>query len=150
MPLLCGWRMLAGISLLALQITEWHYHPLSPQETWPRDRGRKNWEWERLRLGHRESCGGKEQTISTIISIPLLLRNANTAAHTPKEPEVNREAAASSLTLGFSSSVLNQWQAEYTSKKRLSCGIKSQSEGVVGGKKTKREGRGRERMEQGR
>lgn len=56
----------------------------------------------------------KKQTISTLISIPLLPRNTNNAA--PKEPEANGDEAASSLTLGFSSSVLNQWQAEHTSK----------------------------------
>lgn len=62
---------------------------------------------------HRKS-EWKKQTISTLISIPLLPRNTNNAV--PKEPQANRDEAASSLTLVFSSSVLNQWQAEYTSK----------------------------------
>ena len=69
-----------------------------------------------MRLSRRESRRGEEQTISTLISIALLPRNTNNAA--PKEPEANRDKAASSLTLGLCSSVLNQWQAEYTSEKK--------------------------------
>ena len=69
-----------------------------------------------MRLSRSESRRGEEQTISTLISIALLPRNTNNAA--PKEPEANRDKAASSLTLGLCSSVLNQWQAEYTSEKK--------------------------------
>lgn len=106
-------------------------------------RGRRNRERERVRLRQRGSRSGEEQTISTLISIPLLPRNTNNAA--PKEPEANRDKAASSLTLGLCSSVLNQWQEEYTlKKKRVSCGIKSQSEGVVGGWEERKEERERE------
>lgn len=64
----------------------------------------------------------------------------------PKEPEANRDNAASSLTSGLYSSVLNQWKAAHTS--RLSCGIKSKSERVVGGwEERKFEGGVRKRVE---
>ncbi len=70
---------------------------------------------ERMRLGHRESQSGEEQTLSTLISFPLLPRNINNVA--PKETDANRDKNVSSLSLGLCSSVLNQWQPEYTSKK---------------------------------
>lgn len=89
-------------------------------------RERKNRKRERVRLRHREwSLSEDEQTIFTLISIPLLPRNTNNVP--PNEPEANRDKAASLLTLGLYSSVLNQWQAAHTSRK-LSCGIKSKSQ----------------------
>lgn len=76
-----------GVSVLALQITEWHYLHLSPQGTWQRE--------EQERLRHRERLSEGEQTIFTLISIPLLPRNANNAE--PTEREANRDTAAASL-----------------------------------------------------
>lgn len=67
----------------------------------------------------------KKQTISTLISISLLPRTTNNAAL--KEPEANRDEAARSLTLGSSSSVLNQWQNSH--QNTLSCGINKSKSG---------------------
>lgn len=51
-------------------------------------RERKKRERERVRLRHRESRSEDEQTIFTLISIPLLPRNTNNAA--PNEPEAKK------------------------------------------------------------
>lgn len=96
-----------------------------------------------MRLRHRESRSEEEQTISTLISIPLLPRKTNNAA--PKEPEANRDKAASSLTLGLLICAKSVAGSTHI-KKRLSCGIKSKSEGVVGGWEEKKQ-RGEEGRE---